>query len=311
MGDRPQFRNSEFALSPLRCNREIRLCPPVRTFMLALVLLGCPASASGQARSGPAEELVALINAYRGAHQYCAGRTHAPAGPLAPDPQLARIPLARDADLLGLLKKAGYRAARAQAIVVSGPRTAAAAMTLLRDKYCDSILSPQYAQIGVARDGSSWRLILAQPLLAPNLGDWREAGNEILSLTNAARAVPRTCGSQSFAAAPPLTWDGRLARTALTHSQDMAKRNYFSHVAKDGTKVDQRAENAGYAWRRIGENIAAGQGGPERAMAGWLASPTHCANLMNAGFTQMGAAYAVNPDSDTGIYWTQVFGTPR
>ena len=32
---------------------------------------------------------------------------------------------------------------------------------------------------------------------------------------------------------------------------------------------------------------------------------------MNAGFSQMGAAYAVNADSDTGIYWTQVFGTPR
>jgi uncharacterized protein YkwD len=275
------------------------------------MLLGCPASASAQARSGPAQELVALINAYRGAPQYCAGKTHAPVGPLAPDPQLAAIPLARDADLLGLLKKAGYRAARAQAIVVSGPRNAPAAMTLLRNKYCDSVLSPEYAQIGVAREGSSWRLILAQPLLSPDLGDWREAGNEILSLTNAARAVPRVCGSQRFSAAPPLAWDGRLARAALTHSQDMARKNYFSHAGKDGAKVDARAENAGYAWRGIGENIAAGQGGPQRAMAGWLASPTHCANIMNAGFTQMGAAYAVNPDSNTGIYWTQVFGTPR
>jgi uncharacterized protein YkwD len=25
----------------------------------------------------------------------------------------------------------------------------------------------------------------------------------------------------------------------------------------------------------------------------------------------MGAAYAVNPESDALIYWTQVFGTPR
>jgi len=32
---------------------------------------------------------------------------------------------------------------------------------------------------------------------------------------------------------------------------------------------------------------------------------------MEAAFTQMGAAYAVNKASDTGIYWTQVFGTPR
>jgi uncharacterized protein YkwD len=32
---------------------------------------------------------------------------------------------------------------------------------------------------------------------------------------------------------------------------------------------------------------------------------------MNPHFTEMGAAYAVNPESDSLIYWTQVFGTPR
>jgi uncharacterized protein YkwD len=32
---------------------------------------------------------------------------------------------------------------------------------------------------------------------------------------------------------------------------------------------------------------------------------------MNGAFTQMGAAYAVNLESDTGIYWTQVLAVPR
>jgi uncharacterized protein YkwD len=32
---------------------------------------------------------------------------------------------------------------------------------------------------------------------------------------------------------------------------------------------------------------------------------------MKPEFTQMGAAYVVNQSSDTGIYWTQVFGTPQ
>ena len=289
----------------------MRASPLAAAVIAPLLLPPSPAARPADTPSVPAAELISLVNAYRGTHQYCAGRTHPPAGPLAPEPQLARIPLARDSDLLGMLKSAGQRVARAQAIVLSGPRSAAAAMALLRDKYCDSMLSPHYAQIGVAREGSTWRVILAQPLLSPDLGGWKEAGNEILGLTNAARAVARVCGSKSFPAAPPLAWDGRLARAALTHSQDMARRNYFSHTGKDGAKVDARAESAGYAWRRIGENIATGQGGPERAMAGWLASPTHCANIMNADFAQMGAAYAVNPDSDTGIYWAQVFGTPR
>jgi uncharacterized protein YkwD len=119
------------------------------------------------------------------------------------------------------------------------------------------------------------------------------------------------CGQQRFAAAPPLAWEPRLASAALAHSEEMARRNYFSHTGKDGARVDDRASRAGYAWQRIGENIATGQGSPEAAIAGWLASPSHCANLMNPGFVQMGAAYAVNPQADTGIYWTQVFGTPR
>ena len=44
-------------------------------------------------------------------------------------------------------------------------------------------------------------------------------------------------------------------------------------------------------------------------VAGWLASPGHCANLMNAQFRELGAAYAVDPKSDAAIYWTAVFGT--
>ncbi|HCJ28080.1 MAG TPA: hypothetical protein DHV63_01935, partial [Pseudomonas sp.] len=60
-----------------------------------------------------------------------------------------------------------------------------------------------------------------------------------------------------------------------------------------------------------GENIAAGQGSAEQAVSSWLASPGHCQNIMNPGFTEMGAAYATNPRSAATIYWTQVFGTPR
>jgi uncharacterized protein YkwD len=67
----------------------------------------------------------------------------------------------------------------------------------------------------------------------------------------------------------------------------------------------------GYQYRSTGENIAAGQTTPEDAMAAWLKSPEHCANLMEPAFTDMGVAYAVDPNSDMGVYWTQTFGRPR
>jgi uncharacterized protein YkwD len=46
-------------------------------------------------------------------------------------------------------------------------------------------------------------------------------------------------------------------------------------------------------------------------VGGWLTSPGHCANIMNRDFTEMGAAYAINPGRERGrVYWTQVFGRP-
>ena len=103
-------------------------------------------------------------------------------------------------------------------------------------------------------------------------------------------------------------WNEALAEAALAHSRDMASRDYFSHADPSGASVRQRATRAGYRWRYVGENIAAGLGSPEQVVAGWLASPGHCANLMSPDFVDMGAAYAVEPASKLDIYWTQTFG---
>lgn len=131
----------------------------------------------------------------------------------------------------------------------------------------------------------------------------------MLELVNKARSAPRSCGTQRFGSALGIEWNTKLASAALAHSGDMAKRNYFAHAAQDGSTVGDRATREGYEWQRVAENITSGQGSPQRVVAGWLASPGHCANIMQTDFTEMGAAYVVNADSDTMIYWTQVFGT--
>ena len=92
----------------------------------------------------------------------------------------------------------------------------------------------------------------------------------------------------------------------------MARNNYFSHSGRDGSSPAQRVERAGYRYRATGENIAAGaQMTAENAVAGWIKSPPHCVNLMSPAYTEMGVAFAVDPRSDMGVYWTQAFGTPR
>jgi uncharacterized protein YkwD len=261
--------------------------------------------------AGESSRLVSLVNEYRQSPQECRGKPAEPVGPLAPDPALSQVQLARGTQLQQALKDVGYQAAQARAIAVSGPTTPEGAMDLIRKRYCSMLLNQRFTAIGASRKGNTWHIVLAQPLLSDDLGSWQEAGKELLKLVNAARAEPRTCGSKKFSAAPPVEWNAKLADAALAHSRDMAKRNYFSHQAKDGSTVGARAKKAGYRWRRIGENIATGQGSPEQVMSGWLASPGHCANIMNPHYTEMGVAYAVNPKSDTTIYWTQVFGTPR
>ena len=163
----------------------------------------------------------------------------------------------------------------------------------------------------MSQQGREWEIVLAQPLLNPDFGDWQEAGHQVLKLVNAARAQGRSCGKAYHQAAPPLHWNAKLAAAALVHSRDMAEHNFFGHKGSNGSTVAARASDEGYLWDSIGENVGTGRAKPEQVVKGWLSSLGHCANIMNGNFTEMAAAYAVNPKSDTLIYWTQVFGKPR
>lgn len=127
---------------------------------------------------------------------------------------------------------------------------------------------------------------------------------ELLGLVNQARSAPRSCGSTAFAAAAPLTLDARLTRAAQLHSRDMEATGNFSHTGSDGSTVGDRATAQGYAWSRIGEDIAAGFGSSASVMDAWLNSPGHCANIMDPKFRDLGTGVA-------GAYWTLDFGTPR
>ena len=282
-----------------------------RAAAVALALAACCAGPAFATGAG-GDELVDLINAYRGEPRTCEGRRTEAAGPLASAAALAAVRTSKDAgSLREALKVQGYRAAKAQVIGLTGPAGAQQAMALLRQRYCGPLLSRDFAEIGVTHRDGAWSVVLARPLLDRDLGDWREAGREILRLANEARSQPRRCGDRRFDAAPPLAWAPALAAASLAHSRDMARHDDFAHRGSDGSRVDRRASRAGYRWQQVGENIAAGQGSPGQAMAAWLSSPHHCENIMAPGFADMGAAYAIDADSRATIYWTQVFGTPR
>ncbi|NML16808.1 CAP domain-containing protein [Azohydromonas caseinilytica] len=286
-----------------------------RRLAWALRRLAAAAAAGTAALAGaaPAQDFVRLLNEQRARPQLCGPRQLPAAALLVERAELALAEGDTAEALRRALGQAGFPAARVQWFTVSGPRDARQALALLRGQVraCEALAAPEFSAIGVRQEGSRWRIVMAQPLLAPDLGDWREAGRQVLALANAARAQPRRCGAQLFAAAPPLRWNDALGTAAQAHSADMARRDYFEHRSPEGSLVNQRALRAGYAWRRIGENIAFGMGAAPQAVQGWLDSPGHCRNLMDPAFTEMGAAYAVNPASGGAIYWTQVLAHPR
>lgn len=145
------------------------------------------------------------------------------------------------------------------------------------------------------------------PRLTCNLPNFQQ---EILDRVNQARAAGRTCGSTSFAPAPALRWNGMLFNAAGAHSIDMAANNYFSHTSQDGRNPGQRITGAGYAWSGYGENIAAGQTSAQAVVDGWLASPGHCANIMNAGHADIATACVASTTSTYRTYWTMDLARP-
>jgi uncharacterized protein YkwD len=133
---------------------------------------------------------------------------------------------------------------------------------------------------------------------------------QILSLINAERAE---------ANCPALVSDPKLTAAAQGHTEDMAANNFFDHRGSAGTTVSDRVTAAGYTWRRVGENIAAGYGAPAAVVAGWMASPGHRANILNCAYAHTGIGYVYDPDDGPLTdgdgpyhrYFTQVFGSPR
>ncbi|MBK5400887.1 CAP domain-containing protein [Pseudomonas sp. TH39(2020)] len=261
------------------------------------------------AHAGAERQLVEAINDYRAHPDRCSGRAGRALSPLALKSNLA-LPIGYGGGLRDRLKASGYQAVTVRTIRVVGAQDADEAFDMLQSDYCGALLDTQYAEIGVSRARSEWQVVLAQPVLDSRVGDSRTVSKALLAQVNAARSKPRLCGRQRFAAARPLGWNAALGAAAQGHSKAMAYGNYFAHQDPDGDMPADRARAAGFRGRQIGENIAAGQGSPSKAMSGWLASPGHCANLMNPMFTQVGAAYAADARSDEGVYWTMLFGAP-
>lgn len=281
---------------------------PLFIAVLLMVLLGLPVGA--QPNAG-ASDITLALNAARA--KGCGGRAGSGLAALRESPALTRAArlAANGEGLTDALAQASYKANQTALVSLQGPHQAGAIAAFLAQRYCQHLLRPEFSEMGSYRSGRQTWIVLAAPFMAPSVDDAAEVARTVLQLVNQARAQARRCGNQSMAAAPPVRLNDTLSAAALGHSRDMARNAYFDHVARDGSRPADRATRAGYRWRAVGENIAAGQNTPQDAVAGWIKSPGHCMNLMRPEYQEMGIAFAVNKQAEQGIYWTQMFGAPR
>ncbi len=111
---------------------------------------------------------------------------------------------------------------------------------------------------------------------------------------------------------PALTYNKRLSAIAEIKAVDMINKQYFAHVAPDGTDIAALAKRYAYQYLNLGENLAVGDfRSSAEVMTGWMNSPGHKANILNKNYTEIGIS-AVQGNYEGHYVWfaVQEFGRP-
>ena len=109
----------------------------------------------------------------------------------------------------------------------------------------------------------------------------------------------------------PLVAEESLMRAAQAHARDMALNGFVGHRGSDGAGLEGRLARAGYPYRRVAENVAAGTETPEATVAGWMDSAGHRRNILSPGLREAGIGYGAAPVVDAAgyrHYWALVLG---
>ena len=131
------------------------------------------------------------------------------------------------------------------------------------------------------------------PTSAPSNPSNNSYADEVLRLVNIER---------NKAGLSNLTTNSSL--TAAANKRAEETKISFSHTRPNGSKFSTALQEYGVSYRTAGENIAYGQRSPQEVVNGWMNSPGHRANILNASFNKIGIGVY---QSGGVIYWTQLF----
>lgn len=112
---------------------------------------------------------------------------------------------------------------------------------------------------------------------------------------------------------PALKENQELNRAALAKVKDMFAVQYFEHVSPAGKGPGDLADDAGYEYIAIGENLALGNfKNDQELVEAWMNSPGHRANIMSGKYTEIGVAVIKGSFEGRQVWLAvQEFGKPK
>jgi len=113
---------------------------------------------------------------------------------------------------------------------------------------------------------------------------------------------------------PLLVSNTQLSQVAYVKMQDLFARQYFAHEAPvTGDDVSDLAQQYGYIYLAVGENLALGDFTSNRhVVESWMGSPGHRENILSPKYTEIGIAAGRSMHKGRYVWIVvQAFGTPR
>ncbi len=123
--------------------------------------------------------------------------------------------------------------------------------------------------------------------------------------------VEKANKTRTSVAMSELAISDELVYAAQLKANDMAQKGYFAHNSPDGKTPWDWLNAAGYKYQTAGENLAVNFVDSTDVHNAWLNSPTHRANIVRDGFTEIGIATAEGTyKGERAVFVAQFFGTP-
>jgi hypothetical protein len=147
-------------------------------------------------------------------------------------------------------------------------------------------------------------LVVLGPVALPSSSLYSSAitPQNVVDLTNQARKNLEL---------PRLASNKKLMAAASAKAADMVANQYFAHTSPDGRKPWDWIKGSGYTYLYAGENLAVHFHEAEDVQAGWMASPSHRANIVNNRYTEIGVGVATGTfEGVKSTFVVQMFGRP-